>query len=138
MQTIPVANAGVPAGAAAVAINLTVASPRSTGYLTAYPCSAGRPVVSNANFVRDQVVASAAVVPVGADGTICVFGQEGTHVVVDVTGSFPAGAGFVPLTPDRLADTASPCAAQRQPAGQPLVVPVLGRSGVPPMPLRSC
>jgi hypothetical protein len=131
VQTIPVAGrGGVPANVAAVAVNLTVASPRSTGYLTAYPCSSTRPLASNANFVRDQVVASAAVVPVGVDGTICVFENEGAHVVVDVTGSFPTGAGFVPLAPDRLADTRS-AAGPVQPAGTPLVVPVLGRSGVP-------
>ena len=132
VQIVPVAgHSGVPAGAAAVAINLTVASPRSTGYLTAYPCSQGRPAASNANFVRDQAVASAAIVPVGADGTICVFGQESTHMIVDVSGSFPAGGGFVPVAPDRLADTRVANGAVH-PAGQPLVVPVLNRSGVPP------
>jgi hypothetical protein len=51
--------------------------------------------------------------------------------VVDVNGSFPAGSGFVPLTPARLVDTRAAGASQRQPAGEPLVVPVLGRSGVP-------
>jgi hypothetical protein len=132
VQTVPVLGlGGVPTDASAVSINLTVVSPRSTGYLTAFPCSSGLPLVSNSNYVRDQVVASAAVVPVAADGSICVFSNEGTHVVVDVTGAFPAGAGFVPLTPDRLADTRFSGAGQRQPAGNPLVVPVLGRAGVP-------
>jgi hypothetical protein len=121
--------AGVPPGAAAVALNLTVASPRAAGYLTAYPCSSDRPVASSANFAREQVVASAAIVPVGADGSVCVFDSEGTHVVVDVTGSFPAGQGFVPVTPKRLADTRTGGAA-RQSAGAPLVVPMTG-SGAP-------
>jgi hypothetical protein len=120
--------AGVVPGAVAVALNLTVASPRAAGYLSAYPCSSDRPVVSNANFTRDQVVASAAVVPVGADGAVCVYDSEGTHVVVDVSGSFPAGSGFVPVTPKRLADTRAGAGAQ--PAGVPLVVP-LSDSGVP-------
>jgi hypothetical protein len=129
--TIPVAGRnGVPADAAAVAVSLTVASPRSSGYLTAFPCSGGLPVVSNANFTRDQVVASAAVVPVGADGNICVFTNESTHVVVDVAGSFPAGAGFASSTPQRLVDTRSGGAAVL-PAGQQLVVPVAGLAGVP-------
>lgn len=120
---------GVPADAAAVAVNLTVVAPRSSGFLTAAPCDGDRPTVSNANFVRDQVVASAAVVPVGADGTICVFGNESTHVVVDVSGSFPSGAGFVALRPDRLVDTRD--LGSRQLGGVPLTVPVLGHSGVP-------
>jgi hypothetical protein len=133
VQTIPVrGRAGVPSDAAAVAVNLTVVDPRSAGYLAAYPCSAERPLVSNANFVRDQVVASSAVVPVGADGTICVFNHEGTHVVVDVSGSFPSGAGFVPLVPARLVDTRLGGTGRPQPAGEPLVVPVLGHAGVSP------
>ena len=132
VQIVQVGDQGSPAAhPAAVAVNLTVTSPRSTGYLTAYPCSQGRPQVSNANFVRDQVVASAAIVPIGADGTICVFGQESAHVIVDISGAFPTGAGFVPLTPTRLADTRVGNGAVHAP-GQPLVVPVLNRSGVPP------
>jgi len=120
---------GVPADAAAVAVNLTVVSPRSSGFLTAAPCGGDRPTVSNANFVRDQVVASAAVVPVGADGSICVFANESTHVVVDVSGSFPSGSGFVALRPERLVDTRD--RGSRQAAAAPLAVPVRGRSGVP-------
>lgn len=118
-------------GVAAVAVNLTVAAPRSSGFLTAFPCTGSQPLVSNANFVRDQVVASAAIVPVGPDGTICVYTNEGTHLIVDVTGSFPTGAGFTSLAPSRLADTRESTPGVRHPAGTPLVVPVLGHGGVP-------
>ena len=132
VQTIAVRGVGgVPADAVAVAVNLTVVEPRSTGYLTAFPCASGRPLVSNSNYVRDQVVASAAVVPVGADGSICVFSNEGTHVVVDVTGSFPGGAGFVPLAPERLVDTRLANGGQPQAGGDQLVVPVARRAGIP-------
>ena len=62
--------------------------------------------------------------PVGDDGSICVANSERTNVVVDVTGSFPAGSGFVPVTPVRLADTREPAGAVRQRAGTPLVVDV--------------
>ncbi|MGH9134239.1 MAG: hypothetical protein ACRDZZ_09910, partial [Ilumatobacteraceae bacterium] len=37
------------AGAAAVALNLTTTTPRSTGFLTAFPCDTATPVVSNHN-----------------------------------------------------------------------------------------
>ncbi len=131
VQVVPVAGlAGVPADAAAVVVNLTVTAPRTAGFLTAYPCGQQRPLASNANHVRDQVVASAAVVPVGPDGTVCVYHQQATHVVVDVTGSFPAGGGFVPLAPERLADTRLG-GGPPQPPASALVVPVLGRAGVP-------
>ncbi len=122
---------GVPADAAAVAVNLTVTDPRSSGFLTAFPCGVAQPLASNANFTRGQVVAAAAVVPVGADGAICVGNSDATHVLVDVTGSFPAGSGFVPVTPVRLADTRELPGGARQPAGTPLVVPVTAVPGVP-------
>lgn len=122
---------GIPSDAAAVAVNLTVANPRAAGFLTAFGCGVAQPVASNANFVRDQVVAAAAIVPVGADGSVCVANSERTNVVVDVTGSFPAGSGFVPVTPVRLADTREPAGASRQRAGTRLVVDVGSVAGVP-------
>lgn len=118
------------AGAAAVAVNLTAVGPRAAGYLTAFPCTSHPPLVSNANYVRDQIVAAAAIVPVGADGRICVFDSQSAHVVVDVGGSFPTGAGFVPVTPSRLLDTRERVPAGRPAGGETLVVPVRGRAGV--------
>lgn len=132
ISAVAVAGVGdVPAGAAAVAVNLTVTAPRSSGFLTAFPCGVTQPVASNANFVRDQVVAAAAIVPVGSDGSICVGNNEQTHVVVDVTGSFPSGAGFVPVTPVRLADTREPAGAARPAGGERVVVHVGQTAGVP-------
>jgi hypothetical protein len=37
-------------------------------------------------------VANAVVVKVGVGGQVCVFSQSATHLVVDVTGFFPAGS----------------------------------------------
>ena len=114
----------------AVALNLTVTSTRAAGFLSAYPCSASRPVVSNANFVAGDTLAAAAIVPVGADGTVCVFASDATHLVVDASGGFPAGAGFVPVAPSRLVDTRdSP--GTRLAAGTALSVPVRGIGGLP-------
>ncbi|MCB1001319.1 MAG: hypothetical protein KDB40_18650 [Acidimicrobiales bacterium] len=122
---------GVPAGATAVAVNLTVDRPRSAGFLTAFGCGGPAPLASNANFVRDQVVAAAAIVPVGADGSICLRNSESTHLVVDVTGAFPVGGGFVPVGPVRLADTREPASTGRPPGGTVVRVPVAATSGVP-------
>lgn len=121
--------AGAGVNPAAVAVNLTVVDPRATGFLTAYPCSVSLPLVANATFERDQVVAAAAIVPVAPDGSICVAGNEATHLVVDITGTFPVGAGFVPVPPQRLIDTRDQ--GFLQPAGTPLEVPVLGVHGIP-------
>lgn len=112
------------AGTAAVALNLTTTSPRTSGFLTAFPCDATTPVVSNHNHVRDQVVASAAIVPVGATGEVCVYSFTDTNLIVDITGRLPTGTGVVPAGPQRLADTRTADPAAHHPAGVPLRVAI--------------
>ncbi len=113
---------GVPADVAAVAVNLTVTNPRSAAYVTAFPCGGAPPLASNLNHRADHTVAAAAVVPVGTDGSICVFNHSSTHVIVDLAGWFPSGSGFAATVPTRLADTRDGGALQ--PAGVPLAVTV--------------
>lgn len=99
--------------AAAVAVNVTSTSSRSSGYLTAYPCDAARPEVSNLNPTRGQIVAAAAIVPVGPSREICVYNRQAGHVIVDVFGRFTNAANVQPGAPTRLLDTRS---GPRQPA----------------------
>ena len=96
---------GVPAGATAVSLNLTVTNPRTPGFLTAYPCDVERPLASNVNFASDNTVAGAAVVPIAADGTVCVYTSSDTHLIVDVMGSFSGAGAYIRAGPTRLADT---------------------------------
>ena len=70
----------VPAGADAVAINLTVTGARAPGYLTAYPCGTVRPPTSNLNFAIGELISGAAMVAPGANGNVCVVLQRG-HVL---------------------------------------------------------
>jgi hypothetical protein len=85
---------GVPAGAKAVAINVTVALPTADGYLTLYPAGSARPLASTLNFRAGAVRANNAVVPLGVSGQITVFcgmpdSPSGTtDFVLDVTGWF--------------------------------------------------
>ena len=104
--TATVSAATLGAGSA-VAVNLTLTEAAADGYLTAWPCDDERPVVSNLNARAGQTRANQAVVPLAADGTLCVFSYGGGHVVVDAVGLFGSGAGseFQPLTPSRLLDT---------------------------------
>ena len=103
---IPVAGiGGVPADAKAVALNLTAHNPRGPGFFTAYPCDGPRPIVSNLNFVAGQIVAASAIVPIGANGKVCVFQYGDANLIVDVTGSFNADSGLVPVWPTRAIDT---------------------------------
>ena len=98
-----------PAGAQAVAVTLTVTGSSAAGFISAYPCGAARPNVSNVNWGAGETVAGAAFVPVGADGTFCVFSNTSTDVIVDLTGTFTMASGlrFVPVTPTRMVDTRS-------------------------------
>ncbi len=110
---------GVPADAIAVTVNLTATDTTGPGYLQAYATRAGTPgASSNVNVERaGQTVAGAAVVPVGADGSITVYSHGGAHVVVDVTGAFvptdgtARGGRLVTVEPRRVLDTRSTGAA---------------------------
>ena len=89
---VPVAGAfGVPAGASAVSLNVTVVNPAQPGFLTVYPCGADRPLASNLNYVAGQVVPNAVLAGIGTGGRVCIFTQQETDVVVDLGGWFPAG-----------------------------------------------
>ncbi len=93
-----------PAGAAAVALNVTAVGAWGPGYLTVWPTGAERPVASNLNFVTGQTIANAVVVGVGANGRIRIFNSSAaTNVIVDVAGWFRSG--FMPVTPARIMDT---------------------------------
>jgi hypothetical protein len=82
--------AGIPSSrVSAVVVNLTVVSPRSAGYLSAYPSNASRPNTSSVNFGTHQTVTALATVQVGSDGYLRLYnGGAATDVVVDIVGYF--------------------------------------------------
>ena len=55
--------------------------------MTAYACGTPLPLASNLNFDAGQIVANAAVVPVAADGSLCLHANTPTDLVVDVAGA---------------------------------------------------
>ena len=98
---------GVPAGAAAVVVNVTVVDPVEAGFVTVSPCGSPVPVASSLNFGPGDVVPNELVAKVGVNGSICVFTDAETHLLADVVGYLPAGPGYAPLSPARLLDTRS-------------------------------
>ena len=96
---------GVPEGALAASLTITVVHPRQGGFVTAYPCGTERPTVANLTHRASETVASSAVVPIGVDGKVCLFQSSAGHLVVDLNGVFGAESGFLPLTPQRSVDT---------------------------------
>ncbi|MGW9068259.1 hypothetical protein ACWGQT_02280 [Streptomyces yangpuensis] len=100
---------GIPAGARAVALNVTVTGPRAAGHLTVFPSGQAAPNTSNVNFGGGQTIANAVIVPVGADGRINVRngGWDPADVIVDVVGYYsPDGvSAYIPVRPVRDLDT---------------------------------
>ncbi len=90
----------------AAVLNLTAASPSGSGYLTVFPCDRDRPVASNVNYQRFDVVANLVAVRPDADGNVCVFSLAETDLVIDLAGGFGEGSGTEPVdNPFRLVDT---------------------------------
>jgi hypothetical protein len=100
----------VPAGTAAVVVNLTVTEPQKGGNLTAYPDGGAEPIASNLNFTAGETVPNLVIVPV-TDGVADIKNNSsGTvQMVADLEGYFTAGApdSFVPISPTRELDTRS-------------------------------
>ncbi len=67
-------------------LNTTAVTPGAAGYLTIYPCGTTRPLASNLNYVRGDIVANAILAKVGTNGRVCVYTLATTHIVVDVNG----------------------------------------------------
>ncbi len=71
----------------AVVLNVTVANPSTSSFLTLWPDGATRPTASDLNFLAGQVTSNLVVVKVGANGKIGSFNAAGTtDVIVDVVG----------------------------------------------------
>ena len=91
-STITVQLAGppfaVPAGAAAISMNLTADQATAPGFLTAYPANGSFPLASNLNFVAATTVANAGLVKLSPTGTLNTFVNVATHVIIDANGYF--------------------------------------------------
>ncbi len=78
---------GVPQGATAVVVNLTVTNTTSASYLSAYGAGTAWPGTSDLNWLAGMTTSDLAVVPLGANGDITLYNYAGsTDVVVDVLG----------------------------------------------------
>ena len=90
-----------PAGAAAVATNVTLDRTNDAGFVTAYPAGTPLPDVSAVNATRPgDTIANAAITRLSTRGT-AYFSDRGTDVIVDVTGYFTGSpvAATLPVPP---------------------------------------
>jgi hypothetical protein len=85
---------GLPgSGVGALALNVTVAEGENPvaggGFVTVYQCGT-RPDASNLNFVGGQTIPNSVIAPVSASGDVCFYVYGRAHLLVDVSGYFPA------------------------------------------------
>jgi hypothetical protein len=97
----------VPTGATAVAVNLTSARTATGGFLSAHACDRPRRDVSSVNHAAGQARGALAIVPLSADGELCVYTESAGDVMVDLQGAFvpDGGSRFTAIDADRLLDT---------------------------------
>ncbi|HEY1205589.1 MAG: NHL repeat-containing protein [Bryobacteraceae bacterium] len=106
---------GFPAGADPGAYSLNVTAVPDLdflGYLTTWATGQPQPLVSTLNSWTGTVVANAAIVPAGSNGSISVYVTDPADVILDLNGYFgqPGSEGalsFYPLAPCRAVDTRS-------------------------------
>jgi serine protease len=98
----------LPSSAQAYSVNLAAVPAASLGYLTAWPTGVDRPLVASLNAPTGAITSNAAIIPAGTNGSINLYANDATHVVIDVNGYFaPAGTGglsFYTLAPCRALD----------------------------------
>jgi hypothetical protein len=87
---------GVPVGATAVAVNVTVTGPLTSGHLRAWPYGAGGSPASIINYASEWTVANGLILPIcdpaefNCVRDLTLYAATATHVIVDVTGYFPS------------------------------------------------
>jgi autotransporter family porin len=121
---------GYNGGTGGVALNITVVSPQTDGYVTVYPCGA-RPQASTVNFRAGEIVPNFTLVPY-ANGEVCIYSFSATDLVVDSFG-WSGGGGMTLAAPARVLDTRSGLGWSGGAVGpaQTLSLRVAGRGGVP-------
>jgi hypothetical protein len=98
-------NCTVPAGASAIALNVTTVSGTALSYLTLWPTDAGRPLASSLNWAPGASATPNKVdVRLSADGKVSLYNDAGTvNVLADVVGYYvsltPTGTSRLLLDP---------------------------------------
>ncbi len=109
-QTVTVKVTGVtgslvPDDAKAVYLNVTAVNTAADGFVTAYPCGSPQPLASSFNPLAGQITSNLIAAPIGTGGTVCLFTNVATDLVVDINGYHPSDAAYVPTQPERLLET---------------------------------
>ena len=79
---------GVPSGATAAVLNVTVSDAQASGYVTVFPCGADQPNASSLNFASGSTIPNGVIAKIGDGGKVCLFTSAGTQLLTDVAGFF--------------------------------------------------
>ncbi len=79
---------GVPGGATAAVLNITVTETQGAGFVTVFPCGSPQPTASSLNFVLGSTVPNGVIVKVGTGGKVCLVASKGTQFIADLNGYF--------------------------------------------------
>ena len=83
---------GIPAGATALAVNVTVTGATASGNVRLFPADIEMPLVSTINYVAGLTRANNAIVGASADGQVAITAHNASsgevHLILDVTGYF--------------------------------------------------
>jgi hypothetical protein len=82
-----VGQAGVPNGATAVVLNVTVTDPNYTGFVTVWPAGTTMPLASTLNYTFGQTVPNLVMVKLGSGGQVSLYNSAGNaNLLADVVG----------------------------------------------------
>lgn len=77
---------GISPDATGLSINVTATDASGPGSVTLWPCDPNRPTVSALNATNGITIASGAQVRLSSHGSLCVYTQTATHLIIDVDG----------------------------------------------------
>ena len=129
---------GVDTNAGTAILNVAIVDPSGNGYATVFPCGAPVPTAASVNYRPGVVTSNAVVAELGTNGKVCIYTRTAIHLVIDVSGVFPASSQYDGFSPARLLDSRSGqptidgkfAGIGRRPAGSITSVDVAGRGGV--------
>jgi len=71
-----------------ISVNLAATDAVATGFATLFACDQDRPGTASLNFQAGEDISNGVITKVSAEGTVCVYVHQSTHLVVDVFGVF--------------------------------------------------
>jgi hypothetical protein len=95
-RTFPIqlsATCTIPSIAQAYSFNITVVPSSPTGFITAYPTGQPLPLAATLVWSQGAITSNAAVVPGGTGGSIDVFANSATDIVIDINGYYAPQTG---------------------------------------------